>query len=134
MPGAAVEGIKFLDGSVKHEFSAVTGIKEDVTEIILNLKTLAIKTKVIEKDYEKESAEVSKNSVVAIDGMATLRPSVEVGFHAILKKYVIHTHSVYANIITCSMEGEALAEKLFKDSIIFLAASLIILFLILFLV
>ena len=69
----------------------------------------------VEKDYEKESAEVSKNSVVPIPNMATLRPSVEVGFHAILKKYVIHTHSVYANVITCSMEGEALAEKLFKD-------------------
>mgnify|MGYP002797749754 CR=1 FL=1 len=53
LPGAAVEGIKFLDGSVKHEFSAVAGIKEDVTEIILNLKSLAIKTKVIDKDYEK---------------------------------------------------------------------------------
>ena len=53
LPGAAVEGIKFLDGSVKHELSAVEGIKEDVTEIILNLKTLAIKTKVIDKDYEK---------------------------------------------------------------------------------
>ena len=53
LPGAAVEGIKFLDGSVKHEFSAVEGVKEDVTEIILNLKTLAIKTKVIDKDYEK---------------------------------------------------------------------------------
>ena len=53
LPGAAVEGIKFLDGSVKHEFSAVAGVKEDVTEIILNLKTLAIKTKVIDKDYEK---------------------------------------------------------------------------------
>lgn len=69
----------------------------------------------VEKDYEKESAEVSKNSVIAITGMATLRPSVEVGFHAILKKYVIHTHSVYANILTCSQEGEELAEKLFKD-------------------
>ena len=53
LPGAAVEGIKFLDGSVKHELSAVSGVKEDVTEIILNLKTLAIKTKVIDKDYEK---------------------------------------------------------------------------------
>lgn len=52
LPGAAVEGIKFLDGSVKHEFSAVAGVREDVTEIILNLKTLAIKTKVIDKDYE----------------------------------------------------------------------------------
>ena len=53
LPGAAVEGIKFLDGSVKHEFSAVAGVREDVTEIILNLKTLAIRTKVIDKDYEK---------------------------------------------------------------------------------
>ena len=53
LPGAAVEGIKFLDGSVKHEFSPVKGVKEDVTEIILNLKTLAIKTKVIDKEYEK---------------------------------------------------------------------------------
>ena len=53
LPGAAVEGIKFLDGSVKHEFSAVNGIKEDVAEIILNLKSLAIKTKIIDKEYEK---------------------------------------------------------------------------------
>ena len=53
LPGAAVEGIKFLDGSVKHEFTAIEGVKEDVTEIILNLKTLAVKTKVIDKDYEK---------------------------------------------------------------------------------
>ena len=69
----------------------------------------------VEKDYEKESAEVSKSSIIEISGIKTLRPSVEVGFHAILKKYVIHTHSVYANLITCSMEGEKLAEELFKD-------------------
>ena len=69
----------------------------------------------VEKDYEKESAELSKSSVVPIPNIVTLRPSVEVGFHAILKKYVIHTHSVYANLLTCSLEGEALAEKLFKD-------------------
>ncbi len=69
----------------------------------------------VEKDYEKESAEVSKNSIVELEGIKTLRPSVEVGFHSILKKYVIHTHSVYANVITCSQEGEELAKKLFKD-------------------
>ena len=67
------------------------------------------------KDYEKESAEVSKSSVVELEGIPTLRPSVEVGFHAVLKKYVIHTHSVYANILTCSKEGNAIAEKIFKD-------------------
>ena len=53
LPGAAAQGIRFLDGSVKHEFSAVPGVKEDVTEIILNLKTLAIKTKITDKDYKK---------------------------------------------------------------------------------
>ena len=66
-------------------------------------------------DHEKESAELAKSSVVEIEGLPTLRPSVEVGFHSILKKYVVHTHSVYANVITCSIEGEKIAKELFKD-------------------
>ncbi len=66
-------------------------------------------------DHEKESAELAKSSVVEIEGLPTLRPSVEVGFHSILKKYVIHTHSVYANVITCSIEGEEIAKEIFKD-------------------
>jgi DNA-directed RNA polymerase subunit alpha len=41
LPGAAVVGVK-IEG-VKHEFSTIKGVKEDVTEIILNLKSLAIK-------------------------------------------------------------------------------------------
>jgi DNA-directed RNA polymerase subunit alpha len=41
MPGAAVSEIK-IDG-VYHEFSSIAGVKEDVAEIILNLKNLAIK-------------------------------------------------------------------------------------------
>jgi DNA-directed RNA polymerase subunit alpha len=41
LPGAAVSNIK-VDG-VLHEFSHIPGIKEDLTEIILNLKSLAIK-------------------------------------------------------------------------------------------
>ena len=40
IPGAAVTSIK-LDG-VLHEFSTIPGVKEDVTEIILNLKTLVV--------------------------------------------------------------------------------------------
>ena len=41
LPGAAVSNVK-IDGVV-HEFSTIPGVKEDVTEIILNLKGLAIK-------------------------------------------------------------------------------------------
>lgn len=41
LPGAAVSHVK-IDGVV-HEFSAIPGVKEDVTEIIMNIKSLAIK-------------------------------------------------------------------------------------------
>ncbi|MBI2989622.1 MAG: DNA-directed RNA polymerase subunit alpha [Candidatus Magasanikbacteria bacterium] len=42
IPGAAVEAVK-IDG-VQHEFSAIKGVQEDVVEIILNLKQLAVKS------------------------------------------------------------------------------------------
>jgi DNA-directed RNA polymerase subunit alpha len=41
LPGAAVSRVK-IDG-VLHEFSSIPGVKEDVAEIIMNLKSLAIK-------------------------------------------------------------------------------------------
>ena len=53
LPGAAAQGIKFLSGDVKHEFSTVAGIKEDVTEIILNLKNVAFKTATTQPDFKK---------------------------------------------------------------------------------
>lgn len=40
LPGAAVTSVR-IDG-ILHEFSTIPGVKEDVTEIILNLKKLAI--------------------------------------------------------------------------------------------
>lgn len=59
LPGVAVTSIK-IDG-VQHEFSTVPGVKEDVTEIVLNLKGLiakihgdAPKTIYIEKEGEGE--------------------------------------------------------------------------------
>lgn len=42
LPGAAVSSIKFDEG-VLHEFSTVKGVIEDVPEIILNIKAIAIK-------------------------------------------------------------------------------------------
>ncbi len=41
LPGTAVSQVK-IDG-VLHEFSSIPGVKEDVTEIILNIKNIAIK-------------------------------------------------------------------------------------------
>ncbi len=41
LPGAAVTSVK-IDG-ILHEFSTIPGVKEDVTEIILNLKKLSVR-------------------------------------------------------------------------------------------
>lgn len=40
IPGAAVTNVRFA--GVKHEFSTIEGVKEDVTEIILNIKELVV--------------------------------------------------------------------------------------------
>lgn len=57
LPGVAVTSIK-IDG-VLHEFSTIPGVAEDVTEIILNIKNLALKmhgdnTKIIKIDTHGE--------------------------------------------------------------------------------
>ncbi|MBE0068851.1 DNA-directed RNA polymerase subunit alpha [Thermoanaerobacterium thermosaccharolyticum] len=64
LPGAAAKTIK-IDG-VLHEFSTVPGVKEDVTEIILNLKELAVKLHTDEPKIVRIEAE-GKGEVTAGD-------------------------------------------------------------------
>ena len=70
LPGAAVSQVK-IEG-VLHEFSSIPGVKEDVTEIIMNLKSLAIKNssesndpKVAYIDFEGEG--VVRASDIQVD-------------------------------------------------------------------
>ena len=51
LPGVAAVGVK-IDG-VQHEFSTINGVKEDVTEIILNLKQIAMKSDNTARDFRK---------------------------------------------------------------------------------
>jgi len=51
LPGAAVTGIR-IDG-VMHEFSTIKGMREDVAEVILNLKNLSLKSLSAEKSIKK---------------------------------------------------------------------------------
>ena len=54
LPGAAIQGIKFApELDVKHEYSTIKGVKEDVTEIILNLKCVNVKTSITDPKYKK---------------------------------------------------------------------------------
>ncbi len=75
LPGAAVSQVK-IDG-VLHEFSSIPGVKEDVTEIIMNIKSLAIKNisdseeaKIAYIDFEGEgvvtAADIQCNSDIEI--------------------------------------------------------------------
>ena len=49
LPGVAVVGLK-IDG-IQHEFSTIDGVKEDVSDIILNIKCLALKSSNEDKDF-----------------------------------------------------------------------------------
>lgn len=51
LPGSAPVGIR-IEG-VRHEFSTIPGVKEDVAEIILNIKGLAIKAYTEDKDFKQ---------------------------------------------------------------------------------
>lgn len=51
-----------------------------------------------------------------VKGVKAARPSVETGFHALLDTVVLHTHSVYANILNMSEEGHVLGRELFPDA------------------
>lgn len=66
-------------------------------------------------DFEKESVDFAKKNVVEMEGLKVLRPSVEAGFHSIMKKYVVHTHPVYANMLCCSFTGRSIVETIFAD-------------------
>ena len=65
LPGAAVSQVK-IEGVV-HEFSSIPGVKEDVTEIIMNLKSLAIKNTC-------ETDEVKK-AIIDFEGDGVVRAS-----------------------------------------------------------
>ena len=63
LPGAAISSVK-IDG-VLHEFSSIPGVKEDMTEIIMNLKNLAIKN-------TSDSAE-PKTAYIEFDGEGVVK-------------------------------------------------------------
>lgn len=65
LPGAAVSQIK-IDG-VQHEFGTIPGVKEDVSDIIMNIKSLAI----------KNSSETNepKNAYIEYEGEGIVRAS-----------------------------------------------------------
>ena len=79
IPGAAITSIK-IDG-VLHEFSTIPGVKEDTTELILNLREIFVKSEKVAEDEETESVviNIAKKGPGAVTGAdITTPPDVEV--------------------------------------------------------
>lgn len=80
LPGAAAVGIKIA--GVDHEFSTIKGVKEEVTEIILNLKTVRFKAiEELEKEdkqecklYANTPGVVTAGDIVCATGITVMNP------------------------------------------------------------
>ncbi|MBO5772982.1 MAG: DNA-directed RNA polymerase subunit alpha [Clostridia bacterium] len=102
LPGIAVVGIK-IDG-VKHEFSSIPGVREDVSDIILNIKCLALKTINEDKDFRTsitidkvgegdEPVAVTAADIITDAEVEILNPdlyicTIEKGTHFVCELYV----------------------------------------------
>lgn len=81
LPGAAVVGVKIKD--VLHEFSTIKGVSEDVPDIILNIKSIAVKTESTEADFKgamtlkkKGPAVVYAKDIECGDGISVVNPDL----------------------------------------------------------
>jgi DNA-directed RNA polymerase subunit alpha len=80
LPGAAATSVQ-IDG-VLHEFSTVPGVLEDVTEIIINLKSLALRIhsdeeKILEIDVEGEG-KIKARDIRADSDVEILNPDLHI--------------------------------------------------------
>ncbi len=79
LPGAAIQSIKFAEElGIKHSFCAVPAVKEDVTEIILNLKTVVIKTAVLDSTFVKTVRLYKEGPCVVTAGDISADAEIEV--------------------------------------------------------
>ena len=83
LPGAAPIAIRIP--GVAHEFSTVPGVYEDVVDIILNIKNLAVKTTSTDRDFEtsiylkvSEAGEVTAKDFAPNDQVEILNPDLHI--------------------------------------------------------
>ena len=81
LEGFAISSIR-IDG-VKHEFATIPGVKEDVTNVILNLKKVRLKQVVADTEFEKATVKVSGQDVFrasdigkVLNGFEVLNPDL----------------------------------------------------------
>lgn len=106
LPGAAVNSIK-IDG-VLHEFSTVPGVVEDVTEIILNIKSLSLKmhgegSKVIYIDANGEGP-ITGGDIITDQDVEILNPDLHIAT-------LNGDHRFYMELVISKGRGYVSADK-----------------------
>lgn len=98
LPGAGVVGVKIRN--VLHEFSTIKGVVEDVPDIILNIKNLAVKSSTTDRDFKAimtlrktGPAEVYARDIDCGDTVSILNPdlyicTIEAGAELDMQLYV----------------------------------------------
>jgi len=83
LPGAAPIAIRIQ--GVQHEFSTVVGVVEDVIDIVLNIKSLAVKTTNLDKDFQTilrinkyNAGEVTAADIEPNDQVEILNPELHI--------------------------------------------------------
>ena len=76
LEGFAITTVKI--NGIDHEFSTITGVMEDVTEIILNLKQIRLKRTVEDVDNEKIVIKVSGQDVLKAGNLSNVLSGFEV--------------------------------------------------------
>ena len=83
LPGAAPIAIRI--NGVQHEFSTIKGVVEDVIDIVLNIKCLAVKTNNLDKDFKTtlrinkyEAGEVTARDIEPNDEVEILNPDLHI--------------------------------------------------------
>ena len=87
LEGFAITSVKM--DNVEHEFSTISGVVEDVTEIILNLKQIRFKRQIEETDEEKV--------VITVGGQDQLKA-------ADLQKFISGFQVLNPDLIICNLE------------------------------
>ena len=79
LPGAAIVGVKIQ--GVLHEFSTIKGVTEDVPDIVLNLKSVAVKTESTDEDFKgtltlrkKGAGALYAKDIECEDGITIMNP------------------------------------------------------------
>ena len=125
LPGVAVSSIK-IDG-VQHEFSTIPGVKEDVVEIILNIKGLIAKLHgeepVTVHIAAEGECEVTAGCITGSSEVEILDPTMHIAtlaegakLNMVLVLQAVHATSIAvrmstADFLNCSAKGPGLCKR-----------------------